>query len=270
MTYDCDHYKTGCRNCSALRVRFNKGLSYRSALRKKKWFEKLQPIAVAASDFSFNRLSASYIFKNIRKEKILLPFDETIFCPGDRETARQNLGIPVENKYILFGAASICREEKGMIYLIKALNILKQISLDHSNIKILVVGAGDVTDILPFPYINIGFVDSCEKMAEVYRACDVYLSSSIQDAGPAMVNESLMCGRPVVCFNIGVATDLITNEVGYVARFKDSQDLATGLNEVLARNNNDWQETADKCREVALEKFSLLNQLRKIQELVEN
>ena len=62
-------------------------------------------------------------------------------------------------------------------------------------------------------------------------ATSVHLS--IEDSGPMMINESIMCGTPVVCFDMGVARDLVhTGRTGYRAALRDSSDLAFGIREV--------------------------------------
>jgi glycosyltransferase involved in cell wall biosynthesis len=269
MPYDCPNFSDSCMNCPALRLGIKKGIAYRTLKFKKKWIDRMQPVAVAASEYSYRKLCSSSVFRNIRKEKILLPFDETIYSPGNKQAAQLKLGLDTTKKYILFGAASIAREEKGMTYLLEALRLLKDASQDTVGISILIVGAGDITDKLPFPHTKIGFVNSCSGMAEVYCACDVYLCSSIQDAGPAMINEAMLCGRPVVTFDIGVATDLVDSEVGYIARIKDSRDLAAGLIKILSLEQEEWENVSRKCRSVAVQKCSSLSQLNKLDQIFE-
>ena len=58
---------------------------------------------------------------------------------------------------------------------------------------------------------------------------DVFLSPSIQDAGPMMLNQALMCGTPAVAFNIGVAYDIINDKTGYLAKYRDSEDFCKGI-----------------------------------------
>ena len=41
----------------------------------------------------------------------------------------------------------------------------------------------------------------------------MFLNPSTDDAGPSMVNQSIMCGTPVVSFNLGTAVDVIENGI---------------------------------------------------------
>jgi glycosyltransferase involved in cell wall biosynthesis len=49
-----------------------------------------------------------------------------------------------------------------------------------------------------------------------------------------MIPESMLCGTPVVAFDTGGAPDLIRpGGTGYLARYKDSGDLAEGICRLL-------------------------------------
>jgi glycosyltransferase involved in cell wall biosynthesis len=58
-------------------------------------------------------------------------------------------------------------------------------------------------------YTDLGAVMGDLALAEVYRACDFFVSCSIQDAGPMMIGEAMACGRPSIAYPIGIAPDLI-------------------------------------------------------------
>ena len=72
-----------------------------------------------------------------------------------------------------------------------------------------------------------------------------------------MINQSIMSGRPVVAFNMGVAPDLVLNgETGYVADIKDSRDFSMGLHKILSMSESEWEVSSNKCRELGLSRFS--------------
>jgi glycosyltransferase involved in cell wall biosynthesis len=65
-----------------------------------------------------------------------------------------------------------------------------------------------------------------------------------------MVTESLLCGRPVVAFETGVAADLISPpETGALLPIGDVEGLALGLQETLARGYGEREQMV--CREAA-------------------
>ena len=68
-----------------------------------------------------------------------------------------------------------------------------------------------------------------------------------------MINESILCGTPVVSFDMGVAPDLVhTGRTGYRARLKDSADLAVGLYQLMEMNEVRTRVMRTECRALGL------------------
>ena len=84
----------------------------------------------------------------------------------------------------------------------------------------------------------MGLIRDNASLALVYQAADIFVCPSVEDAGPMMIPEAMLCGVPVVAFNTGGAPDLIeTMKTGYLAAYKDSFDLAQGMYNLLTANN---------------------------------
>jgi glycosyltransferase involved in cell wall biosynthesis len=72
-----------------------------------------------------------------------------------------------------------------------------------------------------------------------------------------MINQAMMCGRPVLAFEMGVAEDLVhRGTTGYRARLNDSDDLACGLDELLSMNRDTRRHYEQHCRDLALQRYS--------------
>jgi glycosyltransferase involved in cell wall biosynthesis len=68
-----------------------------------------------------------------------------------------------------------------------------------------------------------------------------------------MINESIMCGTPVVAFEMGVAPDLVhTGQTGYRAKLKDNEDLAKGIAQILGLSKDAYDAMSNNCRELGL------------------
>lgn len=107
---------------------------------------------------------------------------------------------------------------------------------------------------LVFEHRHIGFLDGDAILATCFQAADIYVNPSIEDSGPMMINESILCGTPVVAFEMGVAVDLVHNfKTGYRAHLKDENDMANGLYKILEMDNEAYSAMRAYCRNYGLE-----------------
>ncbi len=260
--FNCRGYEDECGRCPALELNEKHDLSYKILKYKYEFIQKMNITLVTPSSYLFQQTKRSKVFSGKKINQIMLGIDEKIFKPNMKKVARQKLNIPIEKKIILFGAQFVREKRKGYKYFVEALNILKGLLSDKSellnDIVIVIAGAKSAKNLkLPFPEYYLGVLKEDENLALAYQSADVYVSSSVEDSGPMMVNESIMCGTPVVSFDIGVALDLIyTRKTGYRAKLKDSLDLSQGIKFILELTEKKAQEMRDNCRNLALKKCS--------------
>lgn len=259
--FDCTGYTRQCGNCPQLGAGNNAhDLSHRQWHKKWANLQKTNITAVAASSWLQSQLESGSVFRNKRHERILLAVDTEIFCPTSQECARKQLNLPIDRKIIFFGANNLHEERKGIRYLLGALRLLYAKLGDNVSLRdqILVVMAGKTEDSaeldIPFEHQYVGFLMGDVQLAAGYQAADVFVNASIEDAGPMMINESILCGTPVVSFEMGVALDLVhTGRTGYRARLRDEQDMAAGLRTILELNDEACHEMREQCRSYALQ-----------------
>ena len=74
----------------------------------------------------------------------------------------------------------------------------------------------------------------------------MFVIPSLEDNLPNTVMESLACGTPCVGFRTGGIPEMIDHlQNGYIARYKDAQDLADGI--AWALNHPDAQALSNAC-----------------------
>jgi len=264
--FDCRGYENECGRCPALESNKKHDLSYKILKNKYDFMQKMNITLITPSSYLFQQAKRSKVFSGKNINQIMLGIDEKIFKPDVKKNARRKLNIPVVKKIILFGSQSINEKRKGYKYFIEALNILKGLLGDRPellhDIVIIIAGAKSTGNLkLPFPVYYLGILEEVEDLVLAYQAADVYVSSSVEDSGPMMVNESIMCGTPVVSFDIGVALDLVyTGKTGYRAKLKNSLDLSHGIKFILELTEKKAQEMRNNCRNLALEKCSTIIQ----------
>jgi glycosyltransferase involved in cell wall biosynthesis len=96
---------------------------------------------------------------------------------------------------------------------------------------------------IPFPVVFTGYITDDLTLSKAYQSADLFVSTSIQDSGPMMVNESIMCGTPVVAFEVGVVPDLVKDGVsGYRVPVMDTAALSKNMAKVLELNKQERNE----------------------------
>ncbi|MEP7165233.1 MAG: glycosyltransferase [Ferruginibacter sp.] len=261
-SWDCVGYQHSCGNCPGLFSSDPSDRTHQNLLYKKEHMDKTDISIVLASEWQYLQATKSAIFKDRPIHKILIAINPDIFKPVPKEIGRKKFYIGTEKKVIFFGAKNLKDERKGFKYLLEALKILHDMLGNEPALKnnvFLLLAGEDVDAIknqLPFEYTNLGMLDNSHGVASAYQAADVFLCASIEDAGPSMVNQSIMCGTPVVSFAQGVSLDIvISGKTGHLASLKDSADMAKGLFDILKMPEAEYIQMKKNCRELALELY---------------
>jgi len=79
-----------------------------------------------------------------------------------------------------------------------------------------------------------GDVKNEKKLASIYSQANITVVSSKIENLPFVIMESLASGTPVVSYNVGGISDLVSHKVnGYLARPNDIKDLSEGIQFIL-------------------------------------
>jgi glycosyltransferase involved in cell wall biosynthesis len=257
----CRRFADRCGNCPVLGSQKPRDLSARILARKQTNFARARLALVLGStqDESLTRQSA--LFSQTPSAIIPVPVDAEVFRPINPAAAREVLGLPMEAHLIFLGALNWDDERKGIRYLIEALQILAR-NLNDGKARCQLLVAGDKAPkelmALPFKIYQLGVLRDQRSLALAYQAADFFLSPSVDDSGPMMVLESLLCGTPIAAFPIGYAADLLPqNQIGGLAKKADSQSLAQIIQELLALPHDSFQAMRDRARRTAVDYCSM-------------
>jgi len=262
--WDCNGYKRYCENCPAI-------IEEES---NKKAFDNLSikhvnlPISltfIAGSEQDYKRAEDATVCKNRNILKILGLVDENKFKPFDKIQAKEHFGISSNLKVIFFGATKLTEKRKGIDLLINSFSQLKDY-LKMNNIILLYAGP-QMIDLSDYSYTYAGYLKENELIL-AYQAADVFICPSVEDSGPIMINQSLMCGTPVISFNMGAATDLVKDGLtGYLAKNKNPEELVAGIKMIFSLTDCEYSILSQNCRDIALKNFSthkITNDIRTI------
>ncbi|MEP7343521.1 MAG: glycosyltransferase [Acidobacteriota bacterium] len=240
-SFGCDGFTKECGCCPQLDSRNPRDRSHIVRERKRTYLAEVQLCFAAPTGWVAARIKESSLFKSHRVELIPYAIDPTVFRPFDRTVARDLLQLPFDKKVIFFGATYLEDRRKGMPLLLDALHRLAALldgggAIQRADVFLLVAGLQGqrLLDGLPFAGKYVGHLNSDLMLALAYQAADVFVCPSVEEAGPMMIPEAMLCGLPVVAFDTGGAPDIIKHrQTGYLAALGDSDDLARGIYALL-------------------------------------
>lgn len=267
--WDCIGYHRNCGKCPGLYSRDEKDLSHRIFQFRKKYFSRTDIRVIAASSWQVNQLKQSALLKGKPLHTILSAFNINLFKPGNKSIVRKIMGLPESKKIVFFGAAGVDEERKGIRLLLSALHLLKKNPVMDDLFLVLAGNANkDFLDNLPIDYKYLGYVNDV-NLARAFQAADVFACSSIEDSGPTMINMAILCGTPVVSFNMGVSPDLVIDTfTGFSTPLADIQAYAKNLEKVLTLPPGDYQVMSQNCRELGLKKCNPKLQMKQYEQIL--
>jgi glycosyltransferase involved in cell wall biosynthesis len=250
--WDCEGFHSDCSNCPAILTAAKKNIAQLNLAYKKSHIpENLELMSGSVSDYE--RALKSSLFKGKKIHKLVAPIDENKFKPGNKAEAKRHFGIDPHKRAIFFGATSLGDPRKGVQYFLDALTIVNSNREKHDFLLLLAGKEGfEHFRNIGITVKELGYLNE-ENLIKAYQAADFTVSPSLEDSGPMMVNQSVMCGTPMVTFNTGVAMDLIhTGETGYIAKLFDTADLAAGIKYMLSLSDDELNKISANCRNFAL------------------
>ncbi|QWV97031.1 glycosyltransferase [Geomonas nitrogeniifigens] len=250
----CRNYLSGCGSCPMLGSKDPQDMSRAGFLAKEAAYRRLQLHPVAPSRWLAATAPESALLSPFPARVIPNGFPTEVFRPfARREEVRRGYGVPEGAKVVLFGAENLANERKGFVYLLQALR-----GLCDYNLVLAVFGTlqEELRNTLNLPIINLGYVEEEETLAALYSMADVFAIPSIEDNLPNTVVEAMLCGVPVVGFDVGGIPDMVLHrETGFVAPARDVKALAEGIWWTLF--HPEAQGMGEKARQRALATYSL-------------
>ena len=239
LTLCCRNFEQACSHCRYLPGGGGPNdLSAKVWRKKRRLVEKYNIAFVACSQWLAGEANASGLLRGQWIQSIPNPIDTRIFRKQNKMECRRLLHLPTDKKLILFVSQRVTNANKGMDYLITACHKLAATSPDLAAGGAVVVMGGHAEEMaskFDLPVYPLGYINNQQQAAQVYSACDVFVLPSLSENLPNTIMEAMACGVPCVGFNVGGIPEEIDHQKnGYVARYRDADDLGEGIKWVLS------------------------------------
>jgi glycosyltransferase involved in cell wall biosynthesis len=155
----------------------------------------------------------------------------SLFCPHDRSQARRTLGLPEDDKIVLY--VGRLEREKGVFDLVEA---YARMGRARRGVSLVLLGGGvgqsDCERLARQLGVDVR-MPGAVQLAEVpnwLAACDVFTLPSWNEGTPNVVLEALACGRRVVATRVGGVPDVVESaELGELVPPREPAMLAEAL-----------------------------------------
>jgi glycosyltransferase involved in cell wall biosynthesis len=261
IKFDCLKYRSNCGSCPNLGSNRDMDLSRKIWNRKNRVYNDLHNLTIIGlSNWILDCANNSSLLSG--KSSLTLPnmIDTERFKPFEPKYARSLWNLSPNKKLILFGALSATSDRnKGYSLLIKALSTIKS-----KNVECVVFGSAPPQDPedIDFNIHYLGNLFDDVSLVTIYSAVDVMVVPSLQENLSNTIMESMACSTPVVCFETGGNSDMVSHKInGYLASPFSSKELANGIDWVLM--NKSKHQLRKKAREQVIENYSEADVVKK-------
>ena len=253
VTLGCQHFTSQCGNCRLL-PGGGSSHDYSTTIwqRKQRMLADENIYFVACSHWLESEAKRSALLKGQKITSIPNPIDTRIYKRGNKQEARQRLGLPLDKKLILFASQRVTNVNKGMDYLIEA---CRQLQISDAAVVILGGHAEEVVSQLSLEAYPLGYVNDEQRIVDVYHASDVFVLPSLSENLPNTIMEAMACGVPCVGFKVGgIPEEIDHRRNGYVADYRSAPRRARGICWILTEA--DYEELSKNAVQKVVQNYS--------------
>jgi len=211
----CLKLNKNCENCPKLWL--FKNLPRTIKKNKKSFFKENKLKVFVENSITAKIYKNSKNFNNNSIKKLFLDINRQRQKFFSKKTSRDFFHFKKKEKIIVFGSLNLDTPHKGGFLL---QNILKIFERFYSKSKFFGIDVRLVTfgnkrsfyfQSSLIAWSHLGVLKSDHSLNKLYRSADLLVCPSVYDNGPHMIAEAFLNRLPVVCFNQGIAIDLIFN-----------------------------------------------------------
>jgi glycosyltransferase involved in cell wall biosynthesis len=237
----CERWKTGCGSCPDVTIypALRRDATAHNWRRKRALYAACRLHIAAPSRWLMEKVKGSILAPAVADARVVPNgVDLTVFSPGDQATARRRVGLPEKGRIVLFAANGVRHNVFKDFDTLRA--ALAQVSDARAGEELCFVGLGTdaVSERVTGADIRFAPFEANEaRMAEYYRAADVFVHAAKADTFPTTVLEAAACGTPVVASAVGGVPEQIQEGVtGFLVPAADARTMAGRISHLLGND----------------------------------
>lgn len=269
----CNQYELGCGSCPFLFSESKNDISHQVFFKKQKNYAKGDVTFVSVSNWLDSLAQKSPLLKGHNFKVIPNVIDIQEFYPQS-EKDENLLRLINGRKVIIMGAVRLDQDIKGFSFLKLALQkLITNHQVKKEDLLLFLFGRVKYPEPffadIPISYHYFNEISDTKKIAQLYNHSDVVVVPSLYETFGQTITEAMACGRPAVTFNNSGQTDIIDHKInGYLAEYKNSDDLANGIHWIL--KSTDYDQLCHNARNKVEQTYSEAIVAKKYIELYNN
>ena len=248
---DCENWKNGCNGCP--RISLYPGIHKDSAAenwsRKQAIYARSRLYVTAPSEWLISQAKQSML-NAVQYKVIPNGIDTDVFRPGDKAAARAALSLPADAKLVMFAAAAAKTPFKDQETLAEAVLALHD---KVPTLHFLCVGM-EIPALRNIPNMHcISYISSPPKMANCYRAADVFIHTARAEAFGKTITEAMACGTPVAATAVGgIPEQILPGKTGLLSPMGDAAALAENTLKLCENSTSMRDDCAERGSQFSL------------------
>lgn len=188
-----------------------------------------------------------------------------------KEEARQKLGVPTD--CFLIGTIGRLTDQKGQIYLINALSIIKGIIPE---IKLLLAGSGplesELKNIVFTKGLNeyVEFLGARRDIPDILKAMDIFVFPSLWEGLPMVLLEAMASSLPVVATSVGGITEIVRNGINGVIVPPRNESVLVQIIIELSKDKAKRKLLGESGRKTVEDKFTASLMVKNLESVYES
>lgn len=161
----------------------------------------------------------------------------------DHSTWQSSNRIAQHDDVIRFASSGRFVTWKGFQYLLEAFAT----AASHANVKLEIIGDGDMRTILESKAIALGLQDRVRfhgwltraESAQVIANCDAYVQPSLYEAGGTAILEAMALGLPIIATDWGGPSEIVNDSCGILVEPSSREHFVSGLGKAMLKLTQD-------------------------------